>query len=91
MPDIVSAELKSYRYDIVKYRADTIIGADICMVCNFFLKKPRDLIYLTGIGLTTLEPKLLQASQLLKGDSDNITQFTLFYGTFLPPLHQLCI
>jgi hypothetical protein len=32
MPDIAS-----YRY--VKYRADTIIGADICMVCNFFLKK----------------------------------------------------
>ena len=33
MPDIVSAELTSYRYDIVKYRADTIIGADICIVC----------------------------------------------------------
>ena len=39
MPDIVSAELTSYRYDIVKYRADTIIGADICMVCNFFFKE----------------------------------------------------
>ncbi|KAN0077631.1 hypothetical protein V8E54_005935 [Elaphomyces granulatus] len=42
MPDIVSAELTSYRYDIVKYRADTIIGADICIGCI--------------IILTTLEP-----------------------------------
>src|SRR5487761_177292 len=25
--------IESYRYDIVKYRADTIIGADICIVC----------------------------------------------------------
>ena len=33
MPDIVSAELMSYRYDIVKYLADTIIGADIYIVC----------------------------------------------------------
>ncbi|KAN0073149.1 hypothetical protein V8E54_008369 [Elaphomyces granulatus] len=51
MPDIVSAELTSYRYDIVKYRADTIIGADICIVCI--------------IILTTLEPKLLRTSIII--------------------------
>ncbi|KAN0068005.1 hypothetical protein V8E54_013933 [Elaphomyces granulatus] len=45
--------IESYRYDIVKYRADTIIGADICIVC---------IINLNYLGTKLLEHPAVRAN-----------------------------